>query len=115
VCHGPVGISKQCGMTAFKIKSKQTEVKEREKEERYGKRILQYHYAIVPLSPIIPIKNDIIPLETTPPLYSTFTVIVTHNCHLPAPSRNYMTHYLALTAIATEIIHTTMQLYLTSY
>jgi hypothetical protein len=46
-------------------------------------------------------------------MYSVSTDEVEHNCHFLAPSRNCMTKCQALTAIATKIIHTKVQLYLT--
>jgi hypothetical protein len=47
-------------------------------------------------------------------LNTTYSDIVTCNCHLLAPSRNCMSHHPALTATAAKIIHKTMQLCLTS-
>jgi hypothetical protein len=48
------------------------------------------------------------------PASTAFTDIVTRNCHIPAPGRNCMTHRPALTATAVKVIHTTVQLCLTS-
>jgi hypothetical protein len=47
-------------------------------------------------------------------VYRAFTDKGESNCHFPAPGKNCMTHRQALARIVAKIIHTTMQLCLTS-